>query len=74
MGFSERIQRWYHGEQRITEPDNDPRSAFVIMPSDYVEYHWSARIARALVGFYLKHWQWIWTTFVAVLLAMMALH
>lgn len=62
-----RIKRWYNGESKMQEFDNAPDSSIVIMPYFYTEYHWSAKIARAIVGFYLRHWQWVWSTIIAVL-------
>ena len=35
-------------------------------PMPYVEHHWSAKALRAFVAFYLRHWQWIWSTVIAV--------
>lgn len=61
-----RLNRWYNGETKIMEFENDPSSSVVIFPAFYTEYHWSAKIARALVAFYLKHWQWLWLAVVAV--------
>lgn len=61
-----RIKRWYEGETKLHEFENDPNSSVLIMPLVYVEHHWSAKIARAVVGFYLRHWQWLWSTMIAV--------
>ena len=60
-----RIKRWYGGEIKLHEFENDPRSSVVIMPMIYTEFHWSAKIARAIVGFYMRHW--VWSTIIAVL-------
>jgi len=51
------------------EFDNDPDSSVVILPGFYTEYHWTARIARALVGFYKRNWQFLWTTVIALVAA-----
>ena len=59
------IKRWYQGEAKMTEGDAGER--YVILPAPYTEYHWTARCARTLVEFYLKHWQWLWGTAVALL-------
>lgn len=56
------IQRWYNGESKILDFENEYDSSTIIMPFIYTEYHWSAKIARAIVSFYLRHWQWIWST------------
>lgn len=62
----ERIRAWYNGTAKTIHCDNDPRSGVWIMPSFITEYHWTARVAHAIVEFYLKHWQWLWTTVIAV--------
>lgn len=61
-----RIQRWYNGESKIQEFENDDPS-IIIIPFIYTEYHWSAKIARTIVGFYLRNWQWIWSTIMTVI-------
>lgn len=54
------LKRWYSGEVREREYENDPHSRLVFMPSSYTEYHWTAKVARAVVSYYLSHWQWLW--------------
>lgn len=56
------IKNWYNGEVKIHEFDNNSDGSLYIMPMIYTEYHWTAKIARNIVSFYLKHWQWVWTT------------
>ncbi|MDY0331770.1 MAG: hypothetical protein RBR52_14930 [Thiomonas sp.] len=65
--MSSRIKRGYDGESKILEFENDPDNPHVIMTLLYTEYYWSAKIARAIVGFYLRHWQWVWKTIIVVL-------
>lgn len=48
------------------EFDNDAVSSVVFLPAIYTEYHWTAKVAHVLVGFYLKHWQWLLMGVVAV--------
>ncbi|CAN7761207.1 hypothetical protein LJR296_006970 [Cupriavidus necator] len=62
----QRVRRWYEGDTRIQEFDNDPDSPVVILPGLYTEYHWTATVARALVAFYQRHWQWLWGILIAV--------
>lgn len=62
-----RIKRWYHGNTKIREFENDTRSSFVLMPTTDIEHHWSAKIARAVIMFYAQHWQWVWSTIIAVI-------
>lgn len=53
----QRIKDWYEGEFEVYE--NDPNSQVVIIGGDY-KRHWTARIARVVVEFYLDHWKWLW--------------
>lgn len=61
------IKCWYDGESKMQEFENGPDSSIAFMPYVYTEYHWSAKIARAIVDFYSRHWQWVWSTIMAVL-------
>jgi hypothetical protein len=61
-----KIKYWYQGETKLEEFENDPNSFVVIMPRIYTECHWTAKIARLLVHFYLEHWKWIWTVVIAL--------
>lgn len=68
------IKRWYHGETRLQESDNDPDSGIWFLPSQHTEYHhWTARLARTLAAFYLRNWQWVWTTLLAFAAVYLAL-
>ncbi|SAK88842.1 hypothetical protein AWB80_06195 [Caballeronia pedi] len=51
------------------EFENDPTSRFIFLPGFTIEYHWTARLARALVGFYQRNWQFLWATSIAVITA-----
>jgi len=64
-----KIRSWYQGT--YVEPQNDPRSMFVFMTGTY-RRHWTARCARVFVEFYLRHWQWVWGTIVALVAACLA--
>lgn len=59
------INRWYNGDRKIKVIDLGPDSAIMAFTTSHVEYHWGARIARVLAGFYSAHWKWIWTTAIA---------
>ncbi|KRG70440.1 hypothetical protein [Pseudoxanthomonas dokdonensis] len=59
------IERWYKGE--IKETGGYQAPGILLLPKRHVEYHWTARVARTLVAFYLKHWQWIWGSAIALL-------
>ncbi len=53
-----RISSWYEGKLEVWDSPN-------IIGFD-MKRHWTAVAARALVGFYLRNWQWIWGTIIAV--------
>jgi hypothetical protein len=61
-GMIEKVRRWYSGNSVVETFENDPSSTIFIAPMVYTDYHWTAKLARALVGFYLRHWQWVWST------------
>lgn len=60
------LRRWYNGKTTMVKFDNDPSSRVVVLPAFITTYHWSARIARCLVKFYLQHWQFVWGTAIGV--------
>jgi hypothetical protein len=57
------LKNWYGGEL-VIEP-NEPDSVF-ILPLMYKRYHWTAKAARTVVSFYLRHWQWVWGTIIGI--------
>ncbi|UIN23499.1 hypothetical protein [Herbaspirillum frisingense] len=57
---------WYNGEAKFREFDQDDFPGVVIYPGFYIEYHWTAKIARLFAAFYLKHWQWLWGTAIGI--------
>lgn len=59
-----KIKRWYNGETKMDEPIIGP-DFFMVSPP-YTEYHWTARVARAVVLFCFRHWQWVWGTAIAL--------
>lgn len=65
-----KIQKWYEG--KFTPYENDPNSRVFVMGWSY-ERHWTARIARVLVDFYLREWKWIWGTAFAIVGLLIAL-
>jgi len=52
------IDAWYEGQ--FVAPPNDPNSMIIFTSGSY-RRHWTARIARMLVAFWLEHWKWIIT-------------
>ena len=56
------LSEWYNG--KYVQPDNPPHSHVIF--GGYFEYHWTARIARAVVAFYSRKWEWIWSMLIAL--------
>lgn len=59
MNLIKIVKNWYSGTLKIHEFENNPDSMLVFLPSQRTEYHWSAKIARTVVGFLLKEWKWL---------------
>ena len=51
------IKAWYGGEIRAFTGE---------VRGYWIQYHWSARLARWLVTFWLCEWKWIISTLIAV--------
>lgn len=64
MGFRKKVRDWYEG--KMIPHDNPPNSAVFVL-GWYYERHWTAKVARVLVTFYLAHWQWLIGTTIGVL-------
>jgi hypothetical protein len=61
-----RVRNWYNGTPVTIQFDNDPNGSILFGPIFRTDYHWTARVAHVLVDFYLRHWKWLWTTFLAI--------
>lgn len=61
------IRQWYNGKTTMLEFENDPNSRVVVLPAWITTYHWTARIARSLVKFYLQNWQFVWGTAIGLI-------
>lgn len=53
-----KLQRWWQGDEYYIEG---------IIPGIRFKRHWTAKIARSIVDFYLKNWQWCLGFAVAVI-------
>jgi len=60
----QKIIKWWEGESKMDPPESGP--GYVMVPPPYTEYHWRAKVARAIVTFYLRHWQWLWMAAIAI--------
>ena len=59
------IKHWYQGEGKVTKGHVGENC--ILIPTPYMEYHWTAQFVRYIVKFYLEHWKWLWGTVVALL-------
>lgn len=66
--FTDRIRDWYRGTY-VPPPPNDPYSQIVFIGPGRYEQPRLAKILGVLGRFWLKHWQWIVGTVVAVVTA-----
>jgi len=71
-GLISRIKQWYAGKIIDVPKDPEMERFLSTFPSFYVQRHWTANVARALVGFYLAYWKWIWTALIATPAALAA--
>lgn len=62
-GLLDKIRSWYDGKSVPYE--NEPGSGFAVI-GDRVERSHSARAARVIVEFWLRHWKWCIGTAIAV--------
>jgi len=51
------IRNWYSGEVKVHQN----------VVGIYTKRHWTAKVARHMVTFYLKNWQWLWSTFFIII-------
>ena len=58
-----KIRQWYRGK---FIPENNLNSDVIIVVDGFHKRHWTAHFARTLVTFWLKHWQWIIGTAIAI--------
>ena len=59
------LSSWWHGEVKTYDSPN--------LIGIYTERHWTSNLAHTLVDFYLKHWQWVWGTALAIVAILIAL-
>ena len=63
MSLVKRIKAWYQGVQIVIDIPSRKIGKSVFVGASFVgstRYHWSAKVARRMVAFYLNHWQWLW--------------
>ena len=62
----DRLEIWYRGKY-IQPPENDPDSPIIIVSAGWYEQPLLAKILGAVWSFYCTHWQWLWSTIIAVI-------
>ena len=73
--ITECVANWYRGKF-IPPPPNDPNDSIIIISPGYYEQPLLAKSIGAAWAFYVKHWQWVWSTVIALVglyLAVLAL-
>lgn len=68
MRIWQRLRYWW--DARADEPTQpSPRPAiYEFYAGDYRRYG-VVRLLRGIGGFYLRHWQWLWGSVIAIILA-----
>jgi len=62
------LYQWYHGYKKMKAPENmkgrfsdengaQTRDEYHYQPG---HMHWTAKMLHALLGFYMRHWKWLW--------------
>jgi hypothetical protein len=63
MSMRDVIENWYEGE--FVPYENDSNDAVVFIGGTY-KRHWTAKVVRTLMRFWLNHWQWTIGTALAI--------
>lgn len=58
------IKRWWNGF--YVPYENNPRSS-LIFTGGHCQRHWSAKVARATLGFLHREWKWSIATLLAIM-------
>ena len=54
--MKDQIRKWYEGE--FTFYHDDPTSEVIFTNGGHFKRHWTAKLARWAVSFYLREWKW----------------
>jgi len=63
MSLLHRLKTWYDGTPLVVDMPSRRLAKAVFIGVPFLagtRYHWSAKIARTTVFFYLQHWKWLW--------------
>ncbi len=64
--FRQKFAVWYRGTY-IPPPENDPNSSVVFIGFGFYVQPPLARVIGAIAKFYSLHWQWVWSTILAII-------
>lgn len=60
-----KLRVWYRGTY-VPPPDNDPNSHVVFIGCSIYVQPRLARFMGAVIAFYFRHWQWVWSTVLGI--------
>ena len=62
------FNRWYEGRTEIHYFDdlNNKNADSYVFPLVYTKLHWTAHVARQLTDFWMRHWQFLITTIISI--------
>ena len=61
-----KVADWYRGTY-VPPFENDPNSSIVFIGTGFYIQPPLARAIGAVAGFYLRHWQWVWSTIIGII-------
>ena len=61
------LSKWWNGKQPPSSVKIGGR--LMIISGSEAERHWTANIAHAIVNFYVRNWQWLLGSLIAIVLA-----
>ena len=70
ISWFKKITRWWEGEVGLY--DNRPGDSLIFI-SLHMKRHWTSNLVHAIWDFYIHHWQWLWGTVIAIVIAIISL-
>lgn len=62
------IKAWYNGTE--TPYENNPNSNIFIIGINH-DIHWTAKVVRCLLKWYLENWKWFWGIVIPVCVSLL---
>jgi len=57
------IKNWYKGKRvQLNKDEPDTYGGLNVIHEYETDYHWTAKIVRTIVTFYMLQWKWVWAT------------